>query len=366
MKGIRALILGLSWILSAAGYAETEPSTFPEVVIGGTAERLIQSDIVGQEYKLWISPPRNYASSDKTYPVIYLLDGQWDFTLMISLYGQLNYDGDIPDALLVGITWGGEQPNVDALRLRDFTPTKVAGQDGSGGAGAFLQFFEKELFPFMQREYRVSDERYLMGSSFGGLFTMYAMFENPALFSGYLPTATSVWWDNEAVLGMADSFAAKVKQHPVRMYMAAGEFDGVLPGFKKAQSLFAQRQFEGLSFKTEILDKLGHSGIKANGNVRGLQYLFHRDGIALNEAQLAELVGFYKHPERDVKVEALSQDGQLVVINPDGGKEPFLAQSATQFFQRGSHITLDFDLSKQPVELNVSFYEGQETWTKVE
>ena len=52
----------------------------------------------------------------RVYPVVFLLDAQWDFTLMQSIYGQQYFEGLIPEMVIVGITWGGNTPNYDSLR----------------------------------------------------------------------------------------------------------------------------------------------------------------------------------------------------------------------------------------------------------
>ena len=68
-----------------------------EVTIPGSQIKTLTSKIVnGQEYVLQISLPSGYANSNKKYPVVYLLDSQWDFPLVTALYGQQYYDGFIP------------------------------------------------------------------------------------------------------------------------------------------------------------------------------------------------------------------------------------------------------------------------------
>jgi len=76
----------------------------------------------GQEYVLQVSLPAGYDKSNKKYPVVYLMDSQWDFPLVTALYGEQYFDGFIPELIIAGITWGGTHPNPDSLRARDYTP----------------------------------------------------------------------------------------------------------------------------------------------------------------------------------------------------------------------------------------------------
>ena len=108
--------------------------------------------------------------------MIYVLDGQWDFKLVMSVYGALCFDGYMPDSIVVGIAAGGVDPDHEALRVVDYTPAAIAGDD-SGDAERFLAFLSNELMPFVARRYRTDQgDRTLIGSSRGWLFVLYAMF----------------------------------------------------------------------------------------------------------------------------------------------------------------------------------------------
>src|SRR5689334_9553018 len=94
-----------------------------EVSIPGSQTKKFTSKIVNnQQYVLQISLPAGYANNNKKYPVVYLMDSQWDFPLLTALYGEQYYDGFLPELIIVGITWGGEHPKPDSLRARDYTP----------------------------------------------------------------------------------------------------------------------------------------------------------------------------------------------------------------------------------------------------
>src|SRR6266700_1524516 len=67
-------------------------STTRKVEIPNTRVLQLNSAIVGQEYTLHINLPGNYSDSTKTFPVLYLLDGQWDFPLLSALYGEQYFD----------------------------------------------------------------------------------------------------------------------------------------------------------------------------------------------------------------------------------------------------------------------------------
>ena len=63
-----------------------------------------------------------------------------------------------------------------------------------GGAPCFLDFIENELIPYVEANYPVTQFRTLIGHSYGGLFTLFALAERPALFNYYLAIDPSMNW----------------------------------------------------------------------------------------------------------------------------------------------------------------------------
>ena len=332
------------------------PVCAKEVAIAGTEVRQLYSQKVGQQYSLQINLPMGF-DKNLSYPVIYLLDSQWDFPLIAATYGQMYYDGFVPAAVIVGITWGeGDDPNVK--RVRDFTPSKIQGEIESGGAANFLNFIKTELIPFIDKEYATNQQRVLMGSSLGGLFTLYALFNEPQLFSAYIPTASASGWDNDVLYRYAQTNDEKLRgllvKHPVNLYSAVGELDNLKTDFVKMQDFFAQQQYAGLRLKTEILTNLGHAGIKAPGNAWGLQFALQKADIALTESELAHWLGKYKSITTDEIVSVSMQQGRLSLTRGDGQLDNFYNASANLFYQKGELYQLGFSqVESLPVNLTI-------------
>jgi predicted alpha/beta superfamily hydrolase len=336
-----------------------------EMTIADSHVRLLQSEIVKQEYQLLIKTPAGYGKTDKTYPVIYFLDAQWDFPLMVSTYGQSYYDGFIPEAILVGIQWGGENPDPNILRARDFTPSHMAAVPNSGGAGKFLKFIKQELIPFIGSEYLTNDNRVLMGSSYGGLFTLYALFNEPNLFDGYVPTSSATAWDKEHLYSYAKAFAEKTLTHPIRLYSAIGEFDDLMPVFDDLSAFFVKQNFKGLSFKFERIPGLGHASLKSAGNTWGLHYVFAKPKLALSNAQLLKFVGQYRGNEFNGLVDVLLDKGQLQ-IQIDGKRHPLFANTQLQFYQEGEFLIASFDSAVRPEKMIIEKFFGVESFSRIE
>src|SRR5580698_2158241 len=127
MTKSKIIIAALAFVWANHVFAQAD-TLLPKVEIPSTQVLRISSAVVGQEYSLYINLPGSYGrDTGKVYPVVYLLDAQYDFPFMTGVYGGQYYDGFLPEFIIVGITWGGKDPNAGMLRGRDFTPTSIAG-----------------------------------------------------------------------------------------------------------------------------------------------------------------------------------------------------------------------------------------------
>src|SRR6516165_4526056 len=117
--GIAFVILFLTWHQPLAGQA-TAANTPPMLQMPGTEVRTLTSSIDGQEYKIYIALPPGYSDASRQFPVLYVLDAQWDFPMVEGLVTSQLQEGFVPRLLIVGITWGGSNPNPSQLRTRDF------------------------------------------------------------------------------------------------------------------------------------------------------------------------------------------------------------------------------------------------------
>ena len=322
---------------------QKEKTPSPVVLTGTQLLSLTSSVVAGQEYAIQVSLPQHYSDTTRSFPVVYVLDGQWDFALVQAIYGQQYYDGFVPGLIIVGITWGGAHPNVDSLRARDYTPTHGDQIPQSGQAARFLSFMKQELIPFIDGRFRTSKDRTLMGSSFGGLFTLYAMFEETSLFKRYIAASPAVMWANDGINQFEEEYSQKTPRLPVKLYMVIGqyEYQGAFQSFVKRL-----KKYEGLQFETKVIENTGHSGNKAEGFTRGLQYVFARPSLSLDPAILKQYVGEYEvAPQMRAKI--YIDQGRLMGRAPDGSVQVLHAESEQDFYVKGIFLFLHFKKDKQ-------------------
>ena len=115
--------------------------------------------------------------------------------------------------------------NVD--RKRDFTSHTdledlKKDYPTTGHSGKFIEFVEKELQPFVNKTYKTTETKYIIGQSLGGLLASEILLKKPSLFTHYLIVSPSLWWDNESLLKEAKNLLDKQKEMNPYVYISVG------------------------------------------------------------------------------------------------------------------------------------------------
>jgi hypothetical protein len=148
--------------------------------------RKIYSNVLHEERILLISLPEDYGKSDKTYPVLFKLDGDKENFLQAfsAAFYLFDMTDNAPDPIIIGIE------NTD--RNRDMLPDQKANY--------FIQFIHTELIPFVDRNYRTNGFRILCGQSLSSLFALYSFLEQPDIFDAYILGSFGFYKESLSVL----------------------------------------------------------------------------------------------------------------------------------------------------------------------
>ena len=172
--------------------------------------------VVPRHVDVWL-PPDYEMQPDRRYPVIYMHDGQNLFDPAEANFGvswevdqamnRLVAAGEAPPALVVGL-WSTPYRYPEYRPARPFEALSGAARARIPGAGqlrsdAYLSFIVREVKPFIDATYRSLPDRphtSIMGSSMGGLISLYALCEYPEVFGGAGCVSTH-WPAVEGVIG---------------------------------------------------------------------------------------------------------------------------------------------------------------------
>jgi len=164
----------------------------------GTIRRLPVSGGAGgaaglvRDLIVWLPP--GYDDTDRTYPAMYLFDGQNLFDALPGVHGEWRADetatrlvsaGRVEPMIIVGV------PHADRFRAEEYLPDRLAGAiDGVNARGDdFAEWFMREVKPRAERAFRIDpspEQTVIGGASLGAVIAMHIADKNPGQFGGLL------------------------------------------------------------------------------------------------------------------------------------------------------------------------------------
>ncbi|MBV8759338.1 MAG: alpha/beta hydrolase [Deltaproteobacteria bacterium] len=177
----------------------------PRAELGDTFT--FRSRTLGEQRVINVYVPPGYAKSHDRYPVLYMPDGGMaeDFPHIAADVDVSIRNEVIRPLIVVGVE------NTD--RKRDLV----------GGSAAFRAFLHDELAPEIDRRYRTTAERELIGESLAGLFVVETLLVAPDHYAGYIAADPSMWLDDETLVRDAARHLAGWTAGPKTLYVATAD-----------------------------------------------------------------------------------------------------------------------------------------------
>jgi predicted alpha/beta superfamily hydrolase len=263
-------------------------SAYPAVTLFSTHARTMFSKQVGVDYAISIWLPASYATGQKNYPVLYILDGNVNFGMAANLTPLLAYGPEVPDLIIVGIgNHIASYADWEAHRNRDYTPTANPDHPSEGGAPQFLEFIETELIPLIDANYRTDPtDRVLWGYSLAGTFVLYALLKRPTLFHRYIAGSPSLGFADRAMFQYEMDLAQSRSALPLKLAITACESEGdwmtpvddfwslYRPRIEEFWTLLRSRNYEGLKLRTLVMAGETHMSGVGSAYTTGLRAVF--------------------------------------------------------------------------------------------
>ena len=263
------LLSGFAVLLIISSVAIAQPG------IGTVKKLTIKSAVLGEERLVLVRTPVGYETNKVRYPVLYMSDGDSHINHTSSSIEFLTENGRMPDLIVVGVT------NTD--RTRDLTPVKSTAKNAAGelqfptggGADNFLKFFETELIPEIEKQYRVQPYRIFAGHSLGGLFAIHAMITKPGLFNSYVAVSPSLQWENGEELKRAEEFLKNQKELKVTLFTSIGnETGGISDCFDSFKELLSKTNIKDFSWQAERFADEDHGSVVLRSHYFGLRKVY--------------------------------------------------------------------------------------------
>ncbi len=258
----------------------SQAETYPQVRIPNTEERVLDSKIMDYAYGVYVTLPSSYKDNpDKIYPTLYIIDGNQYFVFTGEPYSSLVWGNMVKEHIAISVAYPPGQPN---LRARDFRAPERAAD--------FVKFFQDELIPYVEDNYRTSKkDRTLFGHSLGGHFTLYMLLNAPETFENYIVSAPAV---SGEILELEEDYAASHDDFPVKVFLASGENDHLTIGARRFAEKFKSRAYPNLKFDEIYTVNGNHGTIQATAYIEGLRFVLD-PAIELAPEIFKRLAGTY-------------------------------------------------------------------------
>ena len=174
------------------------------------------SQVLGESREITIGLPTSFEkNTNKKYPILILLDGDYLFD---PFYGAINYGAywdDLPEMIVVGISQNKNNERIDDSAYDD--------EDGvpAGKGAKFFEFVGAELLPFIEKKYPIAPFRIIAGHDTTAGFLNFFLYKDNPIFNGYISLSP------ELAPKMENRIAEKLSnlKQPIFYYQSNGDGD---------------------------------------------------------------------------------------------------------------------------------------------
>lgn len=243
-------------------------------------------------------PDSYYTSKNKNFPLILVLDGHYLFDPIDGISRYSTHWDEIPEAIIVGL----HQNDKPKQREGDMYIDENFGMPIEGGE-KFYNFIAKELLPYLEKRYRISPFKIIVGHGLSATFANFFLYEQQALFSGYIILSPTYTTEMEEKL---PKFITENKTK-VFYYHCVAEFDkeNVKSTAYVFDAYMQEKKGSNYEYKFEEILECDHYSLVTHGIPKALYFMFNSynpinpGDFALKLAELES--GFVKFLESKYK-----------------------------------------------------------------
>ncbi len=223
----------------------------------------IHSKILNQEREIQIYIPDSYDSSKQSYPVLYILDGQWFFANGVSIQKSLRTPGAIPEMIVVGIK------NSNPLRRTLFSVENEK----------FTNFLKNEVVQFIDSNYRTTQERVIYGWEAAAYYLSELILKENNIFSGAIITDGGL--ASEKIVKEFNS------DKDIYLYMSNSKRDiYYISSTEEFNERLKRHNPKNLIWKYELFNDEVHETMPHLAMYKGIKYYYHNyDALVFESIQ---------------------------------------------------------------------------------
>ena len=247
----------------------------------------LNSPQTATDYQIVVEAPEN-ADEPGPWPALLLLDGDDQLEFATAAYRELRAANAVPPMLIVGVGYGASPmafgnwteftfARSTNKRLRDYTATQIREEPESGGAGAFVAFLADTLMPELTRRFPLHTAACgLAGHSLGSLAVIHALVQTNPVFTHFLASAPSLWWDDRSPIKQIAMRRESSPKLTAKLYLSVGADDApeMTDDFALLEQQLADNPFDGLKWTARRFPQRDHYSVIEDAFRDGLLNLF--------------------------------------------------------------------------------------------
>lgn len=244
LKATLAALLAACIALAAPAHAATTFVPQPDGAaysLPNTKVHSLHAKELGRDYQVFISLPPGYPADGPKLPVVFVTDADYAFPLVRAIFARIGGHSDaIAPFILVGLSYAaGDTPEFS--RRRDYTPSvnpeqglksdMPGRQPAWGEAEGYRRFLASDVLPLVASHYRADMGRSVfVGHSYGSLLGTHILLSSPEMFSKYVLSSPSLWFDHRLMFAREKDYAAAHRDLKAEVFFSAGGYEAVKPG----------------------------------------------------------------------------------------------------------------------------------------
>lgn len=248
----------------------------------------VYSEAVQDSFVIYVQLPDEYGKDTTVnYPTVYMLDANFHFPILAATVKQYEKAGMLPPLIIVGIGYKSFQA-MDSLRNRDYLYPAALPSDeinAVGGGRNFYDFISNQLIPYIDSSYKTNRKnRSLLGHSFGGYFTLYALLNqaenNKTVFTNFAAASPSLWYSKFYLNQLSDKLKIRTTTDTLIVFATVGGLENkewdINPGTKLSENI-VNAKLNAVKFQHKVYSNLGHMDVSAITFIQALQTFYNKE-----------------------------------------------------------------------------------------
>ncbi|WP_276500783.1 alpha/beta hydrolase [Terrimonas pollutisoli] len=244
------------------------------------------SPVIRDSFVISLQLPEEYQNNTmKSYPVVYLTDANFHFSMLAATLKQYEKNGLLPPLILVGVGYKSYEL-MDSLGVRDYMYPAALPSDemnAVGGGRRFDSFIVNQLMPYIDSTYHTDKaNRTLLGHSFGGYFSLLALLDQIETkrndFKNFVSASPSLWYNDFYLNQLPGKLKELNNKDSIKVFLSVGGLEDSTWNVSPVKTFAKQIEHAGpghFQFQCRIYNDLEHMDVAQLSFVKGLQQFYN-------------------------------------------------------------------------------------------